>query len=231
MASTYYLPDGDNNKSVWLKNLATKLPIYASKYGITAEEVTDIQSSSSFFSDLLNYKNQVEEYSKKLTAYKNELRDGAENTAESVFPTPPAMSLSNSVPNGIFKRVASIVNRIKGHLQYTPADGMDLGIIGSGQNLDTNIVCDISLRLAAGGYPEIVWKKQGFTSIEIWADRVGNGKFERINIDFQPNYIDKYPLPTPGTSEVWAYKAIYRKGDDQVGQWSSVKTISVSGAV
>lgn len=232
MAYERYLPREDNEKSIWLDNFATKLPNYAAKYGITNDEVRDTEAGGSFFTSLLKHKNQVEEYSKKLTAYKNEFRDGSETGNESLLPTPPIANFNPPVKNGIFKRATNLANRIKGHLDYTPADGMDLGLIGSEIATDSaTTTCDISLRLAAGGHPEVVWKKHHFTSIEIWADRTGSGKFERVEIDFQPNYIDKHPLPAPGTSEIWAYKAIYRKGDEHVGQWSSVKTISVSGTV
>lgn len=231
MSHERYLPLGDNEKSIWLDNFAVKIAIYASKYGISSDEVTDTQAGNLFFAGLLKHKNQIEEYSKKLTAYKNEMRDGSVTDGESLLPTPPVVSLGTPVNNGIFKRATNLANRIKGHLNYTPADGMDLGLIGSEITTDSTATCEISLRLAAGGHPEIVWKKQGFTSIEIWADRIGSGKFERVDVDFQPNYIDKHPLPAPGTSEIWAYKAIYRKGDEHVGQWSSIKTISVSGTV
>jgi len=44
-----------------------------------------------------------------------------------------------------------------------------------------------------------------------------------------PDYLDTAPLPAPGTSAVWKYKAIYRLGDEQVGQWSDVVSIPVAG--
>ena len=46
------------------------------------------------------------------------------------------------------------------------------------------------------------------------------------------DYLDTAPLPAPGTSAVWKYKAIYRLGDDPArrdGQWSDVVSIPVAG--
>lgn len=232
MALNYYLPRDDQSKSLWLQNFVAKLPGYAIKYGIESQKISDLQADSEFFTDLLYYKNRIDEYSRKLTAYKKEVRDNSESSDVSIFPAPPLPNFNAPTSNGIFKRATNIANRIKGHLEYTVSDGMDLGLIGIDPTSSMkSVTCEIALRLAAGGHPEIIWKKQSFTSIEIWADRMGDGKFERIDITFKPNYIDKHPLPPSGISAIWAYKAIYRKGDEQIGQWSSVKTISVNSAV
>lgn len=42
-------------------------------------------------------------------------------------------------------------------------------------------------------------------------------------------YLDTAPLPAPGASAVWKYKAIYRLRDEQVGHWSDVASVSVMG--
>ena len=42
-----------------------------------------------------------------------------------------------------------------------------------------------------------------------------------------PDYLDTAPLPAPGTSTVWKYKAIYGLNDEQAGQWSDVASVSV----
>jgi hypothetical protein len=37
------------------------------------------------------------------------------------------------------------------------------------------------------------------------------------------------PLPAPGNSVMWKYKAIYRFHDEQVGEWSDVLSVVVGG--
>jgi hypothetical protein len=69
--------------------------------------------------------------------------------------------------------------------------------------------------------------KQGMASVEIQADR-GTG-FVFLAIDTIPNYTDTAPMPAAGQSVLWKYKAIYRQGDDRVGQWSDVVSIPVAG--
>ena len=39
----------------------------------------------------------------------------------------------------------------------------------------------------------------------------------------------RLPSATAGQSALWKYKAIYRQGDDRVGQWSDVVSILVAG--
>ena len=52
---------------------------------------------------------------------------------------------------------------------------------------------------------------------------------EPINItyDTTPNYEDTTPFPVTPTK--WTYKAIYRVGDHQVGQWSGEISVIVGG--
>ena len=77
------------------------------------------------------------------------------------------------------------------------------------------------------GHPNIVWKKQGMDALEIHVDR-GAG-FAFLALDTVPDYLDTAPLPAPGASAVWKYKAIYRLRDEQVGQWSDIASVSVMG--
>ena len=63
--------------------------------------------------------------------------------------------------------------------------------------------------------------------IEIQVDR-GTG-FVFLAVDTVPDYTDTEPMPAAGQSALWKYKAIYRQGDDRVGQWSDVVSIPVAG--
>jgi hypothetical protein len=58
---------------------------------------------------------------------------------------------------------------------------------------------------------------------------LGAGTFNFPALDTIPDYLGTTALPAPGASAVWKYKAIYRLGDEQVGQWSDEARISVMG--
>ncbi len=86
-----------------------------------------------------------------------------------------------------------------------------------------------SLAVAAedpAAHPNVGWTKQGMDGLKILVDR-GAGAFSFLAFDTIPDYLETAPLPAPGTSPVWKYKAIYRLGDEQVGQWSDVVSIPV----
>jgi hypothetical protein len=231
MSKNYnFIPTRDDAKDLWLKNFATKLPQFAAKYNISAGEQTDTTQSSALFTYWLNYKNQHDEYNRKLAQYKNELHDGIlTGITPSIlpaFPSPGAAPPATSP--GIFVRAASIAHRIKKHVAYTMADGFDLGIEApatNGVNLD-EVKPLITLHLVKGGKPEVRWTKKSMDRIEIHVDR-GEG-YEFLAYDSHPNYTDINPLQA-GETAVFKYKAIYIKKDEQVGEWSDEVSITVTG--
>ncbi len=78
-----------------------------------------------------------------------------------------------------------------------------------------------------GSVVDIKWGWGGNASsleaCEIHVDR-GAG-YVLLTIDTTPNYTDTQPFP--GTKTIWAYKAIYRADDAQVGLWSAGVSVVV----
>ena len=185
-----------------------------------------------YYAFFANYINQYGEYLKKLTQYRNEIRDGiAAGATASVLPTPPSLGAAPPVPEpGVFKRAASIAGVIKSRNNYTEADGKDLGVEGADMPAPDLITCkpSIGIRLVQGGKPEILWSKGDYDALAIYVDR-GAGTWAFLAIDTYPNYVDAGLLPAQGTAAVWKYRAIYRYDDIEVGVWSDTVTITVGG--
>lgn len=82
-----------------------------------------------------------------------------------------------------------------------------------------------------GGVVQVGWTWQGQSAfldmIEIQVDRGTGGGFAMLTYDTTPGYTDTTPLPA--TAAKWKYRAIYRVGDQRVGQWSSEVAITVGG--
>ncbi len=230
MAKKSFLPKHDEGKLIWLANFSGKIGGYATKYGIATAEVTDMVDSEAYFSFWYLYRSQEQEYLAKLTAYKNELRDGVKpGGTPSVVPSPPALgTLPTAVAPGVFVRATSIGNRIKAHNNYTLADGSDLGLEGAEDTIDLINMKPALDVVLAGGVPRIKWKKQGADGIELHVMR-NNAPYAFLAIDTVPDYDDTYALPAPGQSEVWKYKAIYRLADERIGQWSDEASVTVMG--
>ena len=63
---------------------------------------------------------------------------------------------------------------------------------------------------------------------ELQVDRTGAGTaFGPLAFDTTPGYTDTEPFPATPTK--WTYRAIYRVGDQRVGQWSKSVSITVGG--
>ena len=231
MAKQYFLPTTDLAKLAWLQNFASKIAGYAVKYNLSTAEVDDVVAGALYYAYWLNGLNLTDEYKKKFTQFKNELRDGIPAGASpSVVPAPPTLGVApTAVAPGIFFRAVAIANVIKSKSNYTNADGVDLGIEGAELTTDPNeMQVAFTIRLAAGGHPELVWKKLGMDGIEIYVDR-GTGTFAFLALDTIPNYTDTHALPAAGATAIWKYKAIYRLDDEQAGQWSDVVSVTVTG--
>lgn len=231
MSKHYFMPRADLEREQWMKNYSGKLSGYAVKYKIADEEVEDTVKGAAYLTYWMDYRNKLDEYQTKLTAYKNEMMNGVADGVDASLP--PALPTFDPPPPavepGIIKRATSIGNRIKSSRSYTIADGNDLGLEGSVITFNPEEQKPvIQLHLIAGGKPEVVWTKGKMDGIEIYVDR-GAGTYELLAFDTYPNYTDTAPLPAAGSSAIWKYKAIYRYGDVQAGFWSDVVSITVTG--
>jgi hypothetical protein len=226
MARDHYLPQDDPGKCEWLNNFAMKLPTYSAALEISAAEVASVTANNTFFSYVCDAKNQFDQFGKDWTAYKNGARNGS---TLGDTPTPPTLGAAPAMvePN-IFGRITKLVARIKKHPAYTAAMGEDLDIIGAEQTVDLNAMKPVLKLTLQAGHPNVGWKKQSMSALEIHVDR-GTGTFQFLAVDTVPDYLDTASLPAAGASAVWKYKAIYRLNDEQVGQWSDVASVSVMG--
>lgn len=81
----------------------------------------------------------------------------------------------------------------------------------------------------SGGLVMVLWGWLGFAAflkmLEIHVDRGDGHGFVLLTYDTTPDYLDTTPFPA--TAAVWKYKAIFRVGDQRVGQWSDVVSITV----
>jgi len=228
--SRSYLPDAGSARVSWIQNFGVKLPNYATKYGISAAELADVSQSAVGLDFYVSYAGQVAEYSKKMNTFKAELASGS--TGELTLPVAPVLGTPPALPAaGIFKRVSTIVSKIKNHAQYTESDGLDLGIVASqGAAVDKKVVKPaISVRIITGGRPEIIRTKGGHDGIEIQVDK-GNNTWQFLGIDLKPNFTDTSALPETGKTELRRYRAIYIEDENHIGLWSDVVEISVIGS-
>jgi len=229
MATTGYMPSDDSGKADLLDHLAATLPRYTEVLGIADAVIQTLRADAAAFRYVLHATDDMQSYAQHLTALKNLLRDGGPGAGD--WPIPPALPepIPAPVPPGIIDRLSALVAHIKTLTNYTPAIGQDLWIIGAAKVVDPSTWKPVLGTQNKAGHPIITWTKGKASALEIWVDRNDGNGFVLLTISTQPNTADNAPLPAPGTSAVWKYKAIYRYHDEQVGQWSDVISITVGG--
>jgi len=102
-----------------------------------------------------------------------------------------------------------------------------LQIIGSAYIIDPSTWKPVLSSLLQAGHPTVVWTKGKASAIDSgWTAMMATALCSSSST---PSRTPPTPLPSPGTSVVWKYKAIYRYHDEQVGQWSDVVSVTVGG--
>jgi hypothetical protein len=225
-----YLPNTDKTKLPWLKNLETKAPVYTTVLDITPAELTSLSDDRKMFEYIIyNMLDAYETKKQDITQFKNIMRDGPLGTPSPAVPAAPTLPVApTAVAAGIFPRIALFVKRLKSHPNYTKNIGEDLGIEGAEQTIDPLSLKPVLKAVLDVGRPLIKWKKGVTDSIDIYVDRNLSDDYVYLANDMEPDYLDTFPLPSGVTSAIWRYKAIYRIGDDQVGQYSDPVSITVS---
>jgi hypothetical protein len=212
-----------NQLTLFKNNIGT----YATALNVSAGQIAAQAADAAYFAFVLATQEVCVNCAEQWTGWKDLMRDGGDPGAEpGPAGFPPAVP---AVAPGIEARFRELVRYCKSQPAYTPSVGEILGIEGAEQTGPDFATFKPLLTLKLDGGQVIVgWGWQGqvkfLDMIEIHVNR-GNG-YVMLTYDTTPNYTDTTPLPTPG--QKWTYKAIYRVGDQRVGQWSDEASISVA---
>lgn len=230
MSKESFMPRTDSGKKDFQHNLGDKLngaTGYKTKYGISTAEVTDTVNGDLYFKYWFDVLDETDKFKKKVTAFKNELRDGVAPGATATLPpvVPVFAPAPTAVLPGIFPRSGSLGSRIKKHNDYAVSDGQDMGLEGAEQPAPDVVNAKPKIKIVLiAGKPEIRWTKGLFDALYIEVDRDGTG-YKFLAIDTEPDYTDTFALPAAAAS--WKYRCIYIFHDDKVGMWSDEVSVTV----
>ncbi|MDQ6808319.1 MAG: hypothetical protein M3Z64_02665 [Verrucomicrobiota bacterium] len=232
MAKSDYLSYSDDGFAHQLTTFKNAIGAYASALSVTPAQVTGQAADADYFSYVLSVQELMANSAKQWTSWKDLERRGG-----SVPPTgaPVAPTFPTAVPvvaPGIEVRFRALVKQIKANTDYNPSIGAALGIEGSQQTGPDFATFGPVLNLSiSGDRVDVGWGWQGYGAFldqcELEVDR-GDGKsFVMLAIDTTPNYTDTQAFPAAPAK--WTYQAIYRVGDQRVGQWSPPVSVTVGG--
>ena len=234
----YFWPKDAEGKRDWLTHWNMVITSdMKTKYGLVAADMTTLQNAEPVLTYLIDMMEAADAWSQSIT----EKRDGMFSlppTTTLELPTEPALpaiptgsgGATLDIVCGLDATVARIAAQIKRSPAYDVADGELLRIEGPAipppDPATTKPV--LTAKIVTGGAPELGVKLSPFSSWELWAD-FGTGTFAMVQVALRSRLLCNHALPAAGQSAVWKFKAIYRDGNDQFGQFSDVLPVTVSG--
>jgi hypothetical protein len=230
MAKTDYIKNNDAEFSAQLTAFKNAIGAYTATFGLTPLQISTQANDADYFAYVVACQDIAVKSGQQYTGWRDILRDGGAPPASGVPMAPVFPAAVAAVAPGVEARFRALVKLIKAHGSYNPPIGEVLGIEGpslSGPDFAT--FKPVLTLEPQGGQVLVRWNWQGYRgfldAIEICVDRGDGEGFQLLTIDTTPGYTDTAPFPAAAAR--WSYKAIFRVGDQRVGQWSDVTTIAV----
>lgn len=232
MAKSDFILSSDEQFDAQLQTFKTNIGNYAATLGLTKPQVDAQAADADYFHYILTSQRTMRNGAQQWSSWKTSLRNGG-TPPPAGAPVPPAFDPPvPAVGLGVEPRFRALVKLIKSNSNYNPAMGEALGIEGTeqaGPDLAT-IQPNIDARVV-GNQVNIDWGWQGQSAfldmIELQVDRGGGQGYVFLANDTTPGYVDTTLFPPAPIK--WTYRAIYRVGDQQVGQWSKPVSVTVGG--
>jgi hypothetical protein len=225
-----YLDYTDDGFAAQLETFKNTIGGYAAMLGLSPAQVTAQAADADYFQYVLACQAMMRNGGIQWTGWKDLVRDGGTPPPAGAPVAPTFPAAVPAVEPGIEVRFRNLVKQIKPHANYNEAIGEALGIEGpqqTGPDL-TTVQPDIEATIN-GNRVEIGWGWNGNSAFldlcEIEVDRNDNKGSILLTYDSTPNYVDTAPFPATPTK--WTYRAIYRVGDQRVGQWSKPVSVTV----
>jgi hypothetical protein len=233
MAKSDYINKSDTDFAAQLETFKTTIGGYAATLNVTPAQVTAQAADSDYFNYLLACRDVMANGAQQWNGWKSLIRAGGTpppSGAPVIAPAFPAVV--PAVAPGVEVRFRALVKQIKASANYNEAIGEALGIEGAQQTGPdlTTIKPEINAAVS-GNQVNITWGWSGNSAFldmcELQVDRNDTKGFVLLAFDTTPNYTDTQPFP--GAPVKWSYQAIYRVGDQRVGQWSKPVSVTVGG--
>ena len=244
-----FLPPLKSARRAWLTNFLAKLQDpatgYAAKYNVPTATITALAEGRRWVEWTFENLGALRASSQALTRFQDLAMNGRGGSTGSL--TVPKLPAFTTLPGGndtpiapmfdVMGRAAAVGRQIKAAVNYSRADGEDLGLEAAASRplppVDA-VAPDLSkMRLTSAGNVEVVWKKGPFQGVRIEVMRLnslgaGAEEWSFLAVSTKPNYVD-VARPAPGTTAIFRYRAIYLLNDAPYGQWSQTMEMTVRG--
>ena len=210
-----------------------KLPVYTSKYGLSAAQITAIRNDYLWLSYAITCTRQFQQEARNRAMWKNHLKDGPTSAAVATVPgigsefSAPAVP---AVPDGILARWRALVASLKNHTSYDVADGVDLGIEAT-EAPAQSMKPTATLSVENGHAVRLNIFKDGHQATIVWCRRAGDAQPVRFGVFTRSAVLDDRPNVSPTNPEWREYTLQYQDDDAPVGELSDVLRVVTTGAL
>jgi hypothetical protein len=235
MKHNRFWPRRQGDQVIWLKTFSSELGTVAATLGLTTPQVTASVADCLWLAYLLeSWLPGVRQWAQSGTDEVAAAETGAGNDVMVLpgwtAPTPPT-GATPQLP-GSLTRIFALVQAIRDNPKCTDAIATTLGIVGAAATgPDLSAVQPPLSATVTGAQVDL---KSGWGGNSAYLDNIefqkdwGDGKgFVSLTITASLTVTDTAPHPAARTA--WAYRAIYRVGNRQVGIFSSPVSVGVGG--
>jgi hypothetical protein len=202
MPNSTYFPSRHGDLDSWEENFINKISNVAATLNLTAAEVAAMQA--------------------KLEAHRTALSTMITSKTDYAA----AVAANETAKKEMMAFMSQEIARIKINNNYTNEIGKDLGIIRSesaDKTSESKPKLDVMME---AGKITIKFKKQGMSGVKIYSKRGTENEFIFLAVDTASPYHDTRANLIAGQPEKREYLAYFLDKDDEVGQPSSIETIT-----
>ncbi|BAV09473.1 hypothetical protein SAMN05421788_101907 [Filimonas lacunae] len=202
----HYLPSNDAELQQWTNTFHEKIVVLGSIVGLSATQITELETASSELSSSLQ----------KVKTKKQEQKE--------------AISAKDLAKKNQLKVITSIAANIKRAPGYTENLGQELGIVGSSTSTEKRTLTPTIKLTRYPDYIEVAFVKQNQPGISIYSRVKGSEDWKKlIGGATKSPYNDYSPVQPGQSTEVREYKARFWDNGVEIGQ-DSVGVYTVVGS-
>jgi hypothetical protein len=210
---------------IWL----TKLPNWATLYGLSGDTVKQIQDDAIMYKHLIDTVSQLESDKDELYAYKDNIFNGNAKGTASAYPEMtlmPLPALAVGVKPGIVERNKEFYKFLKAHPSRTNESLADLGIVTVTPPKIALADLRPTLKIAViiNDRTEISFSKQGQPAIRLQMRRGGTADWITLGDPTSSPFIDN-THSTANNPEKREYRGVYLLKNETIGQFSDIVTV------
>lgn len=223
-----WLPSTQAQRLTWLQNFNLKIALYSGVAGITAGDITLVGQWLATYLWILNRSDQISTVGQDINAWKDIYANGPEGTPLGAFPTAPtypAVPPLFSPTAGMWIQLIRFVERIRNTAGFTEAMAEDLGVavVSGGPALG-----DPTFEAIAQPNSEvrINWVKSSSSGVIVEGQRADEVAWTLLGTDTSSPYLDSRAPLVAGQPEVRRYRIRYLVGDELVGNYSAIVSVT-----